>query len=367
MRNSGDSPRPPQDPQGSGEALRLARRAGLRHVCCAQPGIRRRRQGRHFVYLDPDNRRIDDPELLARIRSLAIPPAYREVWICPDPRGHLQAVGVDARGRRQYRYHGDWRRLRDASKFGRLLEFGAALPRLRRQLRRDLAAPALSRQKVLALLVTLLDRTRIRIGNDEYARENGSFGLTTLRKRHLQLVSQGRARLRFRGKGGLDRELEIDDRRLVRLLRRCQQLPGQRLFQYLDDDGQPHPIASSLVNDYLRAAMGGDFTAKDFRTWGATMRAIALLRATPPPAAASEAAFRRCINETITQVASELGNTPAVCRKAYIHPRVFEAWREGRLHHLGDARPAAALPSPRRAERLALQFLKTQRPAPRGR
>jgi len=352
--------------EGFAEALQDARRVGLRHVCCAQPGIRRRRQGRHFIYLDVNGKRIDDPEVLTRIRGLAIPPAYREVWICPDPRGHLQAVGIDARGRRQYRYHGEWRSQRDQSKFARLLEFGSALPKLRRQLRRDLARPELSREKVLAVIVTLLDRTRIRIGNAEYARENGSFGLTTLRNRHLQFVREGRARLRFRGKGGLERELVIDDRRLVRIMRRCQQLPGQQLFQYLDDDGLRHPIDSGQVNNYLREAMGGDFTAKDFRTWGATMRAISLLCATPLPQNASETVFKRYINEAIGRVAAELGNTPTVCRRSYIHPRVVDAWRDGRLHRLAAANQRPVLAS-RRAERLTLQFLKAQRPLARKR
>jgi len=346
---------------GSLRALRDAC-PGLRHVCCTQPGLRRRRQGRRFVYLDVNGQRIGDPQVLARIRRLAIPPAYREVWICPDPQGHLQAVGVDARGRRQYRYHGEWRRLRDASKFERLLAFGNALPRLRRQLRQDLARTALSREKVLAVLVALLDRTRIRIGNAEYTRENGSFGLTTLRDRHLRFLNEGRAQLQFRGKGGQERQLVIDDRRLVRIMRRCRQLPGQQLFQYLDDDGQRHPVDSGQVNDYLRAAMGGDFTAKDFRTWGATTRAISLLSAMPLPRTASETAYKRCIAEVIGKVAAELGNTPTVCRKAYIHPGVFDAWRDGRLHRAGTARRGFSVLAPRQAERSALQFLKSQRP-----
>lgn len=357
----------PRSGDGFAETSQLARRVGLRHACCTQPGIRRQRLGRRFVYLDVNGKRIDDPEVLARIRALAIPPAYRKVWICPDPLGHLQAVGLDARGRRQYRYHGEWRRLRDASKFGRLLEFGKALPRLRRRLRRDLAGPELSREKVLAAIVTLLDRTRIRIGNAEYTRENGSFGLTTLRNRHLQFVREGRARLRFRGKGGLERELVIDDRRLIRIMRRCQQLPGQQLFQYLDDDGQRRPIDSGQVNDYLREAMGGDFTAKDFRTWGATLQAISLLCITPLPESASEAAFKHCLNEVIGKVAAQLGNTPAVCRKSYIHPQVFDAWRNGSLHRLGTATAGPAGLAQQRAERLALQFLKARRPPARKR
>lgn len=367
MRDSEAGRALPSGGDGFAEVLQDARRGGLRHVCCTQPGIRRRHQGKRFIYLDVNGKRINDSEVLARIRHLAIPPAYRKVWICPDPQGHLQAVGIDARGRRQYRYHGEWRRLRDASKFGRLLEFGNALPRLRRELRRDLASPELSRKKVLAVLVALLDRTRIRIGNTEYTRENGSFGLTTLRNRHLQFVRDGRARLRFRGKGGLERELVIDDRRLVRIMRRCQQLPGQQLFQYLDDDGQHRPIDSGQVNDYLRAAMGGDFSAKDFRTWGATMQAISLLCATPLPQPASEAAFKRCTTEVIGKVAAELGNTPTVCRQAYIHPLVFDAWRDGRLHRMSTESLRRAGLSPRRAERLALQFLKAQRPGARSR
>lgn len=343
--------------QASEIAPQVARAAGLRYVSDREPGIRRQRVGRQFRYLDARGRRIDDQPTLARIRRLAIPPAYEQVWICPDPRGHLQATGIDARGRKQYRYHPQWREARDGRKFSRMIEFGQALPRLRARLRRDLARPGLPRDKVLAVIVSLLDSTLLRIGNAEYARRNKSYGLTTLRDRHLQFIRDGRAFLRFRAKGGLDREVVVNDKRLSAIVRRCQQLPGQVLFQYLDDDGRRHAVDSGMVNDYLRAAMGEDFTAKDFRTWGGTLRAIALIGCTPLPERASERALNGCIVEAVRQVAQELGNTPAVCRKSYINPLVFQGWREGHLQRVirEDIRR-----DPRRAERLALQFLRAQ-------
>jgi DNA topoisomerase-1 len=337
------------------EARQDARAAGLRYVSDSRPGIRRLRVGKSFRYVDADGGRVTDEETLARIRTLAIPPAYERVWICPDPRGHLQATGYDVRGRKQYRYHPQWRSSRDEGKFARMVEFGQALPRLRRRLKRDLAQPGLPREKVLALVVKLLDTTLARVGNDEYARSNGSYGLTTLRDRHALFPRGGRLRLRFRGKGGADHDIAIDDARLARIARRCQQLPGQALFQYLDEAGECHPVDSGQVNDYLREAMGESFTAKDFRTWGATLRAIALMGCTPVPEPSSERALTACIVAAVRQVASELRNTPAVCRKSYINPVVFEAWREGRLPPL----PAAGFGrAPRKAEQAALAFLR---------
>ena len=336
-------------------AVADAREAGLRHVSGNEPGIRRRRAGAGFRYLDAAGRPVADASTLERIRRLAIPPAYERVWICANPRGHLQATGYDARGRKQYRYHADWRSARDGSKFSRMAEFGEALPRLRRRMARDLKRPGLPREKVLAAIAGLLDVTRIRIGNDEYARSNGSYGLTTLRNHHVDFVRDGRARFSFRGKGGAEHDVVLDDQRLSRIVRHCRQLPGQRLFQYLDDSGQTRAVDSGDVNDYLREAMGAEFTAKDFRTWGATLSAIARLARTPLPE--SERGLNRCINQVVKEVAAELRNTPAVCRKSYINPLVFSAWRDGSLHELVPASRAGAA---RKAEASALRFLRAQ-------
>lgn len=329
----------------------------LVYVTDAAPGMRRIRRDGGFDYLLPNGRSLTDPVELDRIARLAIPPAYEEVWICADPRGHLQATGRDARGRKQYRYHSEWRRRRDREKFERMPAFGEALPRLRRRLRRDLALSGLPRAKVLAMVVSLLDVTRLRIGNTVYARENDSYGLTTLRNRHVRFAPEGSLLLHFRGKGGVEHRIGIGDRRLARLVRRCHQVPGQRLFQYVDDGGELRPIDSDQVNQYLKQTMGQDFTAKDFRTWGATLRAIAILHATPLPEPPSERAQANAILETIRRVAAELRNTPAVCRKSYINPLVFDAWRSGMLHRRIGERIVDA---PRRAERLVPAFLRRQ-------
>ena len=338
------------------ESKAILAAAGLVYVSDASPGIRRVRQGDKFVYMLGDEQLTDEAEL-KRIASLAIPPAYEDVWICRKPNGHLQATGRDARGRKQYRYHPKWRQLRDGAKFERMPAFGEALPRLRRRLRRDLALPGLPREKVLAVIVSLLDATRVRIGNAEYARDNDSYGLTTLRNRHVQFVRDGRLLFRFRGKGGAEHEIAVDDKRLARLVRHCHELPGQRLFQYVDESGERRPIDSDQVNQYLKEAMGDDFTAKDFRTWGATLRAIAIMHGTPLPDPASERALKACIVDAIKQVASDLRNTPTVCRKSYINPLVFDAWRSGALHKGIGERIAGA---PRRAERLVPAFLRQQ-------
>ncbi len=319
------------------ENIRAARAAGLVHVTDAEPGIRRRRAGKGFTYLAPNGRKVGADDL-QRIRKLAIPPAYSQVWICVHPRGHLQATGRDARQRKQYRYHPAWRLTRDLGKFGRMLEFGKALPALRRKLRRDLALPGLPRDKVLALVVSLLAETLIRVGNDEYARSNGSYGLTTLRNRHAD-VARGGVRFQFRGKSGQANEVSIDDPRIARLVKRCQALPGQSLFQYVDEDGAVQPIDSGQVNDYIRAAMGDDFTAKDFRTWGGTLEAIALFGPTPLPTRGGERALASLQGELVRQVAAVLRNTPAVCRSSYIHPAVFDAWRDGSLQQRYARKP----------------------------
>ena len=337
----------------------IADAAGLRYVAATEPGLRRLGAPGRFRYVDAQGRVVRDAATLDRIRALAIPPAYLEVWICTSPRGHLQATGRDARGRRQYRYHPHWQRARGDLKFDRMVAFGEALPRLRRRVARDLSRPGLPRDKVLALIVALLDATRVRIGNTAYARDNQSYGLTTLRSRHARFMD-GRLRLRFRGKGGAEHDLVIDDRRLARIARRCQELPGQALFQYLDDTGERRGIDSDMVNAYLQAAMGDTFTAKDFRTWGATLCALLRLGATPLPEPRSARALSACITATVREVAAELRNTPTVCRKSYIHPIVFDAWREGRLQRFCAAAPHGR--GRRGRETLALAFLRAAAP-----
>src|SRR5450631_328367 len=338
------------------ESAQMAVEAGLIYVSDAEPGIRRLRAGKGFRYLTPENRRLAASRELKRIASLAIPPAYSNVWITLESRGHLQATGRDARGRKQYRYHPEWRQVRDSAKFDRMVAFGEALPKLRRKLKRDLGLPGLPREKVLAVVVSILDATRVRIGNTEYARDNKSFGLTTLRNRHVSFIRDGRAVLNFRGKGGVQHEILIDDKRIAKIVRRCQEIPGQHLFQYINDDGQRCPIDSGQVNDYLREAMGNDFTAKDFRTWGATLHAITLLARTPLPEVPSEHAFKKKITEVVKEVAAELRNTPAVCRKSYINPAIFDSWRSGSIHERIDGKLTAA--SARKAETLVLAFLR---------
>ena len=310
-------------------APRPARLAnGLVYVNPEMPGLRRFRQGEHFRYKDATGAWVRDPDEIARIRRLAIPPAYTDVWICPLPNGHLQATGLDARGRKQYRYHPDWRLLKDESKFERLEAFGSALPRIRARVVRDLdaggARNALGRERVLATLVRLLDTTFIRVGNEEYASTNGSYGLTTLRNKHVA-VRGGSLKLRFRGKSGVMHETEVDDPRVAKVVRACQQLPGQDLFQYEDADGTPHRLSSTDVNDYLRDAAGENFTAKDFRTWHGTVQALELTRLACDDRDAAEAtpSMRYSAKEIIAAVAKQLGNTPAVCKKAYVHPAVL--------------------------------------------
>ncbi|WP_414649085.1 DNA topoisomerase IB [Dyella sp.] len=327
---------------------------GLVYVHDDQPGLHRRRRGRGFVYLDERGRRVTKNAVLERIRLLAIPPAYADVWICANARGHLQATGRDARGRKQYRYHARWRRVRDRGKFDHIRDFGAALPRIRRRVRTDLALPGWPKEKVVALVVRLLDQTLIRIGNEAYATDNGNYGLTTLRSRHVRVESGG-LRLCFRAKSGKPSEVPLNDKRLVRLLRRVQQLPGQRLFQYLDDDGHRHAIDSGMVNDYLRDAGGGDFTAKDFRTWAGTVLAIGLLADTPLPDPDSERARQACLKEVVSDVAAQLRNTPAVCRASYIHPKALTGWEDGSLHR---AVPATLAHRPRQLEHATLRFLR---------
>jgi DNA topoisomerase-1 len=312
----------------NGNSYDCARAAGLRYVSDAAPGIVRRRRGKAFHYRDADGGPVRDRRTLGRIRALAIPPAWREVWICSADDGHLQATGRDARHRKQYRYHRRWRAVRDETKYGRLIPFAAALPRIRRRVARDLARPGLPREKVLATVVRLLETTRARIGNEEYARENESFGLTTLRERQVR-VHGSRLRFRFRGKSGVEHTIELDDRRLAGIVRRMRDLPGEELFGYVDDDGETRRIESADVNAYLKEISGEDFSSKDFRTWAGTVLAARALHALGPCSTQAEA--RRNIAQAIAAVAGALGNTKAVCRKCYIHPEILESYLEGEL------------------------------------
>jgi DNA topoisomerase-1 len=359
--------------------------AGLRHVHDGQRGFRRLATGRRkrggkrwvveFAIRDDRNRRVRAAATLPRIRALAIPPPCQWVWVCGDPRGHLQATGRDARGRKQYRYHPRWREERDGTKYDRMVEFAQALPRLRRTVAADLRRPGLPREKVLAAIVRLLETTFMRVGNDEYARTNHSFGLTTLRDRHVDFGA-GELHLHFRGKSGVFHRVHVHDPRLARVVRRCRDLPGQDLFQYLDADGQPHTVGSADVNAYIRTAAGHAFTAKDFRTWAGTVLAAQALggarearlkkapaRSPPGPPTNSE------VREAIAEVAARLGNTVAVCRKCYVHPHVIAAFLDGELqprslHTVGTARAAHHVVGGLRAEeaavlRLLLRYRKT--------
>jgi DNA topoisomerase-1 len=309
-------------------ALDATRYAGLRYVSDAAAGIRRRSKGRGFTYVSPDGTTIRDRAEIARIRRLAIPPAYRDVWICPSERGHIQATARDARGRKQYRYHDEWRKVRDAAKFDRMIDFAAALPALRKRVAADLKREGLPKERVLAGVVQLLESTLIRVGNEEYARDNKSFGLTTLRMRHVERTHEG-LRFRFRGKSGRFHEISVDDKRLARLVRRCGELPGQYLFQYEASDGTAIAIGSDDVNDYLREATSAEFSAKDIRTWHATTHCLELLSAYDAPATPAEA--RHTVSDVVKQVAARLGNTEAVCRKSYIHPAVIDLYERGAL------------------------------------
>ncbi|HXU64862.1 MAG TPA: DNA topoisomerase IB [Polyangia bacterium] len=336
-------------PDSAADPVASARAAGLRHVDDTRPGIRRRstgkklRQGKRFVpqfvYQHPDGRRVDDDATEQRIRKLAIPPAWTDVWICTDPNGHLQATGRDARGRKQYRYHPRWRDERDSTKYSRMIAFGQALPQLRRRMAADLRLPGLPRRKVLATVVRLLETTFMRVGNEEYARTNKSFGLTTLKDRHVDF-GPSEVRFHFRGKSGVVHDVAVHDRAVARIVRRCRDLPGQELFQYLDGDGNPATIDSDDVNGYIREATGHDFTAKDFRTWAGTVLAALALQEVdaaaemlPPRGRRSQPRkpTARDVTHAIERVAERLGNTPAVCRKCYVHPDVIAAYMDGTL------------------------------------
>jgi DNA topoisomerase-1 len=313
--------------------------SGLRHADDTRPGYTRKLLKGEFAYFDADGKQIDNPDEIARINALAIPPAYADVWICPDPRGHLQATGRDARGRKQYRYHPRWRETRDANKYERLAAFGQALPKIRARVARDLKLPGMPCDKVIAAIVQLLDATLIRIGSVEYARDNQSYGLTTLRKKHLK-IEAGQLRFRFRGKSGIEHDVAIDHPRVKRIVRRCAELPGHDLFQYIDDDGTRHTVGSADINDYLKRASDADFTAKDYRTWAGSVYALAALRRL---LCSSAAEARRHIVATVKEVAALLRNTPAVCRRCYIHPVVIEAFEADGLQGLLDCRARRGL------------------------
>jgi DNA topoisomerase-1 len=313
---------------GALEAAAAAKDAGLRYVSDSQPGIRRRRVGKSFSYRMPDGSVVGEEAMRERIRRLAIPPAWTDVWICTDPRGHLQATGRDARGRKQYRYHVHWRAVRDESKYERLLAFGAALPVIRARVDADLRRRGLPREKVLAAVVRLLETTLIRVGNEEYARANDSYGLTTLQDDHV-LFDRGTVVFRYRGKSGKQHTRRLHDRRMARIVRACRDIPGQELFQYLDENGEPHDVTSGDVNEYLREISGEPFTAKDFRTWAGTVLAGMALRECE--AADSDAAAKRDLRQAIERVAILLGNTPAICRKCYVHPEIQAAYLDPAL------------------------------------
>lgn len=325
----------------------------LRHSSDTEPGITRKRIGRYWAYFAPDGERITDRDEIDRLNSIGLPPAYDQAWLCTDPNGHLQATGVDARGRKQYRYHPEFRAKRETAKYDGLLEFGKALPRLRRRVEQDLKRRKLTRDTVLAAVVRLLDTEYLRVGNEEYAKQNKSFGATTLRRRHLRRKGH-KLVMRFAGKHGIVREVNISDSNLKRVVRRCQELPGQMLFQYVNGDGEPQPITSADVNDYIKAATGGEFTAKHFRTWSASVIAFEQLLEKAEHA-------RISVSSVVEPVAEALGNTPAISRKSYVHPELLEAVKQ-------DSRdPLGGMERPRARKRLSstevglLQFLAKRR------
>ena len=329
-----------------------ARAAGLRYVNDAMPGIRREKAGDCFRYVDAHGNPIADPDERLRIKALAIPPAWTEVWICADPRGHLQATGRDARGRKQYRYHARWSKVRDEAKFERMLAFGQALPAIRRKTAADLALPGLPRRKVLAAIVRLLEGTLIRVGNDEYARDNDSYGLTTLQDQHAR-ISGDSVRFVFRGKSGVSHSVGLHDKRLARVVKQCRDIPGQRLFQYEGEDGDYHGVYSDDVNAYLREIAGEEFTAKDFRTWAGTLLAAEALGGLAR--FDSQAQAKKNVLQAIDTVAQRLGNTRAVCRKCYIHPALIEAYLEGAA--VAAERESRRVPGLSAAESALLAFL----------
>ena len=339
----------------SDECIAAAAEAGLRYVSDNSAGYGRKKNGEHFKYVDTHGKLIRDEERLLRIKRLAIPPAWTDVWICPSPAGHIQATGRDARRRKQYRYHDRWRELRDENKFDRLAEFARALPKIRRRVTQEIRLPGLPRQKVLATVVRLLERTFIRIGNEEYARDNKSFGLTTIKNRHVK-VKGDHLRFHFRGKSGRQHEVDITDRRIAKIVSKCQDLPGQDLFQYVSDEGEVRNVTSQDVNDYLREITNENFSTKDFRTWAGTVLAALALAAQSEFETKKQA--KANLKTAICAVAKLLGNTPAICRKCYVHPAIVEAY----LTRTQIAGLSQAIKTPeninlRAVERAVLKFL----------
>jgi len=356
----------PQTPANAAlpDPIDSARAAGLRYVYDTRPGISRHRTRTGFTYRTPDNKPLSTrnpaaKETLARIKSLVIPPAWESVWICSLPNGHLQATGRDARGRKQSRYHPKWRETRDQSKYEHMLAFGATLPTIREQVDKHLTLPGLPREKVLATLVRLLETTFIRIGNEAYARENNSFGLTTLRRRHVD-INGSRLTFKFKGKSGVEHTINLTDRRLARIVKTCRDIPGYELFEYLDDEGNAHSVDSTSVNDYLREISTENFTAKDFRTWAGTVLAAMTLRDFEP--CDTESQLKKNLVEAVKSVSQRLGNTPSVCRKCYIHPAVLEAYLTGAMTTLlADLKPSTTThPHALRPEEHALMHLLEQ-------
>src|SRR5438270_3958437 len=348
---------PKQNGAISDELVTAAEEAGLQYDSDERPGYSRRAKGKHFQYFDTEGKLYRGQQRLLRIKRLAIASAWTNVWICPSPYGHVQVTGRDARGRKQYRYHERWREVRDENKFDRLAQFAKALPNIRRRVAQDLKLPGLPRQKVLATIVRLLERTFIRIGNEEYARENKSFGLTTLKNRHVK-VKGAQVMFRFRGKSGRQHELDVTDRRVAKVIAKCQDLPGQDLFQYLEQDGEVRDVTSQDVNEYLRQIAGEDFTTKDFRTWGGTVLAAIALSKQEEFQTKKQA--KSNIKTAICAVAELLGNTPAVCRKCYVHPVIVEAYlKRTRIAGLNGTKTLEP-PNLRGAERAVLKFLRAR-------
>ncbi|HEX8912763.1 MAG TPA: hypothetical protein VF796_10425 [Humisphaera sp.] len=344
-RTEEHTPRKDLDP----DTRQALRRGHLKYADPDAPGIARRRAGTRFAFVRPTGSPVRDEPTLDRIRSLAIPPAWDRVWIAPDPRAHIQAVGRDARGRKQYRYHPDWRQVRDDAKYGHVIEFAKALPRIRRTARRHLKLRGLPREKVLAAVVLVMEKTLIRVGNDEYAKQNKSFGLTTLQDRHAKVEGK-RVRFHFRGKSGVEHDIDLADPELAKIVERCRELPGQELFQYVDEQGRVRDIGSADVNDYLRTVTGQAFTAKDYRTWAGTVLAAKALKEVGGVAAAAGGkakGVKKHLVAAIETVARRLGNTKAVCRKCYIHPAVLNAYMDGDLADRLKAKAEAELRSAR--------------------
>jgi len=345
------------------DPVEAAEQAGLRYVSDDRPGYTRKPKGKHFEYFDTEGKPICDDERLLRIKRLAIPPAWTDVWICPSPNGHIQATGRDARRRKQYRYHDRWREVRDENKYDRIVSFARALPKIRKRVSRDLRRPGLSRNKVLATVVQLLERTFIRIGNDEYARQNKSFGLTTMQDRHVE-VKGAKLRFRFRGKSGRYHQVDFTDRRIAKVVSKVQDLPGQELFQYIADDGDIRDVTSQDANDYLREITGENFTAKDFRTWAGTVLAAMALHAQEKFETQKQG--KTNVRDAIAAVAKILGNTPAICRKCYVHPAIVEDYLRGNFLNGMKSGAVGGHVDLRASEAAVLKFLERRSRARNG-